>query len=146
MVKKAFLPFFSSLCLLSSHLGSILTQVKAGGFSSHIKIKRINHDKVWEWTAQAHRFYTLVTAHAPLMKKRGVLPEELQQAKAGIEALLAMKDRSSRIKGNAESATQERNRTLDALRAWHVEFRAAARLALKDMPQRLEAFGMKIPS
>jgi hypothetical protein len=111
-----------------------------------LKINKINRNRVWEWTVQAHRFYTLVSEHAPLMKKHGVLPEEIQQAKAGIEALLAMKDRSMRKKGEAESATQQRNATLDALRAWHVEFRAAARLAFKDTPQRLEAFGMKSPS
>ena len=111
-----------------------------------LKINRINQNKVGEWTVQAHRFYTLVASNAPTMKKHGVLPEELQQAKAGIEALLAMQNRSSRIKGVAESATQERNASLDALSAWHVEFRAAARLAFKNTPQKLEAFGMKVPS
>ncbi len=111
-----------------------------------LKISRIQKKKVWEWIPQAHRFYTLALANSSLMKKRGVKPEELEQAKAGIEALLALKDRSLRKKGDAESATQERNRILEALRVWHVEFRAAARLALKDTPQMLEAFGMQTPS
>ena len=81
-----------------------------------------------------------------MMKQHGILPEELQQAKAGIEALLAMKARTSKRKGDAQHATQARNTSLGALSAWLVEFRAAARLAFKDTPKKLEAFGMKPPS
>ena len=111
-----------------------------------LKINRINRRKLWEWTVQADRFYKLISAHAATMKKFGITAEELQQARAGIEALLALKDRRTKKKAEAESATQKRNVALDALHAWLVEFRAVARLALKDTPQMLEAFGMKKPS
>ena len=80
------------------------------------------------------------------MKQFGIAPEELQQTKAGIEALLLQKERRRKKKAEAESATQKRNDTLEALNAWLVEFRAVARLAFKDDPQMLEAFGMKVPS
>ncbi len=111
-----------------------------------LKINKINRSKKWEWTVQAGRFYTLITEHTATMKKFGVTAAELQQAQAGIEALLALKDQRMRKKGAAENATQQRNAALDALNAWLVEFRAAARLALKDTPQLLEAFDMKVPS
>lgn len=111
-----------------------------------LKINRINRSSVWGWAAQAHRFYTILSEHSAEMNAFGILPEELQQAKAGIEALMAMKDRSMRKKGEAENATQERNNILKRIWAWHVEFRAAARLAFKDNPQKVEAFGIKIPS
>lgn len=111
-----------------------------------LKINRINRSKLWEWTAQAARFYTLIGEHTATMKKFGITAEELQQAQAGIEALLALKDLRMKKKAEAESATQKRNVALDALNTWLVEFRAVARLALKDTPQLLEAFGMKVPS
>jgi len=111
-----------------------------------LKINRINRSKLWEWTGQAHRFYTLIAEHTATMKKFGVTAEELQQAQAGIEALLAMKDQRMKKKAMAETTTQARNAAFNALNAWLVEFRTAARLALKDTPQMLEAFGMKVPS
>jgi hypothetical protein len=115
-------------------------------FLRQLKINKVDRSRAWEWTVQAARFYGLITAYAPMMKQHGILPEELQQAKAGIEALLAMKARTSKRMGEAKQATQARNTTLEALSAWLVEFRAAARLAFKDTPKKLEAFGIKPPS
>ncbi len=57
-----------------------------------------------------------------------------------------MKDQRLKKKADAENTTQTRNESLKALRKWLTEFHAAARLAFKDNPQMLEAFGIKVKS
>jgi hypothetical protein len=111
-----------------------------------LKISKINRKKTWDWIPQAQRYYMLIEKHTKVMKQFGVAPEELDQAKAGIEALLMQKNRKLKKKAMAESATKKRNKTLEDLNAWLVEFRYVARLAFKHDPQMLEAFGMKVPS
>lgn len=119
---------------------------KQPGILHELQISRINRRKTWEWTVQAHRFYTILEEHTKVMKQFGIPQEELQQAKAAIEALLIAKDQRTKKRAEAESATQARNDAIEELRAWLIEFRAVARLAFKDDPQMLEAFGMKVPS
>ncbi|MDF9798589.1 hypothetical protein OKW21_003852 [Catalinimonas alkaloidigena] len=53
------------------------------------------------------------------------------------------KDRM-RKKGEAEENTEGRNQALRQLKSLIKEFHAAARLALKDHPQKLEAFGIRV--
>ena len=47
-----------------------------------------------------------------------------------------------REKSEARKATRARDAALDALDDWYNEFRALARIALEDDPQRLEALGL----
>lgn len=49
-------------------------------------------------------------------------------------------------KSVAEDTTQSRNQLRQQLKEWLREFHTAARLALKDNPQRLEAFGIRVRS
>lgn len=76
----------------------------------------------------------------------GFTVEELQQAKASVEALLALRDDRMLKKGEAENCTVSKNDAAKQLRSWVREFHAAARLALKDQPQKLEAFGIRVRS
>lgn len=108
-------------------------------------VKRIDGTK-WGWVAQANAFYQSLEAHTEQVASLGTTPEELQQAKASIEALMELRDDYAYRKSVAEDATQNRNRLRQQLREWVREFHTAARLALKDNPQRLEAFGIRVRS
>ncbi len=103
-------------------------------------------NRTWDWTEQALTFYHKVEPHAAQMALHNVEPAALQQNKATIEAALTMKDQRMKKKADAENTTQTRNYALKALRNWLTEFHAAARLAFKDSPQMLEAFGIKVKS
>lgn len=108
-------------------------------------VKRLDATR-WGWVAQANTFYQLVEAHTEQMASFGTAPEELQQAKASVEALMELREDYALKKSVAEDATQNRNRLRQQLREWVREFHTAARMALKDNPQRLEAFGIRVRS
>ena len=97
------------------------------------------------WLAQAANFYEKIDEIAGPMAKYGVIPEGLQQAKAMVEAITTARQQQQR-KGDAQNATQQRDAARRAMNKWMVDFRAAARVALKDKPQLLEALGMLVRS
>lgn len=109
------------------------------------RIKRIAGN-TWDWTEQALTFYTKLEEYSGQMARHDVQAEELQQAKAAVEALLVMKGQRQKKKGAAEDTTHERNQAIKALRNWLTEFHASARLALKQSPQLLEIYGIMVPS
>ena len=108
-------------------------------------IKSISQNK-WTWVDQARAFYEEIEAYAEPMATHGTAQEELDQAKASVEAVMALRDDRMYKKGEAEDTTQSRNQATQMLKKWVREFHTASRLALKDNPQKLEAFGIKVPS
>lgn len=106
-------------------------------------ISRISTDR-WMWVKQADTFYHKVMKHAEQMAPHGVKEEQLLEAKGLLEAILALRQDRLHKKGEAEDTTDSRNKAAKALKKWVSEFRAAARLALKDNPQKLEAFGIRV--
>lgn len=103
-------------------------------------------NRTWDWTEQALSFYHKVEPHAAQMALHNIQPNALQQNKAAIEEALTIKDQRLKKKADAENTTQARNESLKALRSWLTEFHATSRLAFKDNPQMLEAFGIKVKS
>ncbi len=108
-----------------------------------LKIQRVDRS-TWDWTLQAMTFYKKVTEHAEQMNKYDVSKEELEQAKVSVEALLVLKDRLMKKKGTAEGSTRRKNESVKTLRDWVREFHAASKLAMKDNPQLLEAYGLVV--
>ena len=98
------------------------------------------------WLAQAANFYEKSDEIAGPMAKYGVTPEGLQQAKAMVEAITTARQQQQLRRGDAQNATQQRDAARRAMNKWMVDFRAAARVALKDNPQLLEALGMLVRS
>lgn len=63
-----------------------------------------------------------------------------------VEALsTACQQQLQRI-GEAQDATEKRDEVLKEIDDWMKDFKAAARLALKDHPQWLEILGIKVKS
>lgn len=110
-----------------------------------LRINRISHG-VWARTRQAKDFYTKVIPYAAMMEPQGVSLATLTEAKAFVEGIITMKEERTRKKGEAENTTDSKNQSIKMLRAWLTEFRAAARLAFKDTPQKLESLGISVPS
>jgi hypothetical protein len=110
-----------------------------------LDISRISSVR-WTWIAQAEAFYAQVMAYTEQMTSYGVSEGELQQAQASVEAILALRDDRMLKKGQAESCTERKNEAAKLLKNWVKEFHATARLALKDSPQKLEAFGIRVRS
>ena len=98
------------------------------------------------WLAQAMTFYGKIDEMATAMTGYGVSQESLQQAKAMVEALATARQQQLQRKGEAQHATEQRNAAVKAMDAWMRDFRAAARVALKDNPQWLEMLGMLVRS
>ena len=110
-----------------------------------LNVRRIANNQ-WTWVEQARSFYELLAPYRSQLATHGVAPEELDQAQASLEAVLVLRDDRLHKKGEAEDCTQSRNQASDMLRSWLREFHTAARLALKDTPQKLEAYGINVPS
>lgn len=100
----------------------------------------------WTWVKQAHAFYLKVIAYADQIAPHGASQADLLQAKALLENVLELREDRILKKGEAEDSTESRNHASKVLKKWVSEFRASARLALKDHPQKLEAFGIKVPT
>lgn len=98
------------------------------------------------WQAQATYFYLKVVDYLDVLKDYKLSAEELAQNQANLDALVALRNRRKQLKGNAEEATRNRNRSLRALRLWMKEFYGIARVALADKPQLLEVLGIKVKS
>jgi hypothetical protein len=61
-----------------------------------------------------------------------------------IEALADTRNQRLLSKGEAEEATHRRNQSIKALKAWMSDFRAIARIALRDNPQLKETLDMVV--
>ena len=108
-------------------------------------VQRIAMNK-WTWVEQARGFYEALEAYREQMKIYGVASEEIDQAKASVEAVIALRDDRLQKKGEAEDSTESKNQGGKQLKKWVREFHTVARIALQDTPQKLEAFGIKVPS
>lgn len=98
------------------------------------------------WLAQAKNFYERIDELAGPMAKYGVTKENLQQTKAMVEAIVTRRQQQQQRKGEAQNATEQRNAARRAMDTWMKDFRAAARVAMKDQPQLLESLGMLVRS
>lgn len=98
------------------------------------------------WLAQAMTFYAKVDEMVPAMEKYGVTQEALLQAQAMIEALATTRQKQLQHKAEAQNATEQRDIALREMNRWMSDFRAAARVALKDNPQWLEMLGIAVRS
>ncbi len=95
---------------------------------------------------QIYAFYSKIELYLPEITRYNVTPEELGQTKAMVEALHTARQQHVQSKGDAQHATQQRDEKRKQLKKWMAQFKKAARLALHDEPQLLEALGIMVPS
>jgi len=116
------------------------------GVLSQLQLEGRRKSDMNGWLDQLYTFYSKIEGFAPEMSLYNIGQEELAQTKAMVEALYAARQQHLQCRGNAQDATQKRNAKRRALRTWMSQFKKAARLALADEPQLLEALGIIVPS
>ena len=72
----------------------------------------------------------------------GITSKKLKAVQAEVMALAAASALQEKRKGEAKSATERRDDCLAELRGWLSDFRAVAKIALDEDPQRLESLGI----
>ena len=98
----------------------------------------------WECVRQAIYFYEQLQRQEVTLGAYGVSAEEMQQVRAAANELLQLKQARADKKGMSGHSTQEKQRAQEALRSWVKDFRTIARMAFRDQPQTLEAYGIKV--
>lgn len=97
------------------------------------------------WLEQAKAFYANILKDADLINlisAYGYTPEKLGQESALIDQVIAKHFAQKKETGEAQEATETRDKALDALAKWVSNLRAVAKVALMDNPQQLEKLGI----
>ena len=97
------------------------------------------------WLAQSSQFYINAIASKEILtglKQYGITAQKLKAAQAKIMSLAAASALQKKLKGEAKSATEKREQCLAELRSWLIDFRAVAKIALAEDPQRLESLSI----
>ena len=97
----------------------------------------------WECVRQAARFYQQLYIRDISLEAYGVSAVALVHAQEQVQQLLALKEERVRKKVLVDERAKEVRGAKLALRAWMVEFRLVARVALRSHPQMLELFGVQ---
>ena len=110
-----------------------------------LKISKIQQGK-WAWVQQALDFYEQTPLHLAKLKQYGATSEGSQQNQAAAQALFDLRTQRLNQKGKAEHSTQEKSQAIRELRVWYSDFLRLARVAFREKPQLLEAFGIVVPA
>lgn len=94
--------------------------------------------------AQIQRFYHEALKVSETFSRHGLPTAELEQGQAMIDSITEARYERLQKTGEAQQATQQRDEARRALRTWLADFRAVARVALRQEPQLLEALGMVV--
>lgn len=97
----------------------------------------------WKCVRQAAHFYQQLHIRDVPLEAYGVSTVALLHAQEQVKQLLALKEERVQKKVLVDQHTKEVRGAKLALRAWMVEFRLVARVALRSHPQMLEMFGVQ---
>ncbi len=97
----------------------------------------------WECVRQAARFYQQLYIRDVSLEAYGVSAVALLHAQEQVQQLLTLKEERVQKKALVDERAKEVRGAKLALRAWMVEFRMVARIALRSHPQMLELFGVQ---
>ncbi len=101
------------------------------------------------WVSQATVFYTNAQADKAIMAslaKFGITTKDLNDGLEKAKEVGSKLATQLKEKGEAQDATQVRDKAFDDLQDWMSDFIAIARIALEDQPQMLEVLGIIEPS
>jgi hypothetical protein len=101
------------------------------------------------WMEEARQFYTNARANEEIMEKLsgfGVTDEELEQGLRLVDEVEKSAARHEMLKGETVRATKDRDSAFKKFTAWMGDFKRICRVALADIPQKLESLGIKVRS
>lgn len=130
-------------------------------YMKHVKVVRMavpKEEELWKklglvgkreialtgWLTQVNRFYQNVHLVQEAMAQFNIQPEELQQARAKVEAVAAMRVQQNVKKSQSQQLREQRDASLQKLEKWVRNFVKIAEIAFEDNPQQLEALGLVI--
>ncbi len=116
-----------------------------GGIATELALVGSRKQGLASWLAQSSQFYTNALANEQILTRLaqyGITAQKLKASQAKVNALAAASALQKKRKGEAKSATEQRDRALADLRLWLSDFRAVAKIALEKDNQRLESLGI----
>jgi hypothetical protein len=99
------------------------------------------------WLEQAQIFYTNILNDSELMNilsMYGYSPEKLRRESTLIDEVLDKSLRQKQVIGEAQEATEARDKKISELAKWVSDLRAVAKVALAEDPQQLEKLGVRV--
>ncbi|MGB3851925.1 MAG: hypothetical protein WA958_18290 [Tunicatimonas sp.] len=99
----------------------------------------------WARVRQMIYFYRQLKDRGVSLANYKVSDKELQQAYTNATQLLQLKQERADKKSLAEQCTQDKMQVQKELRQWVSDFRTTARMAFREQPQALEAYGISVP-
>ncbi len=108
-----------------------------------LRIERVASRR-WDCVRQAVYFYGQLQQQNVNLETYGITAKEVQQALKAAQELLQRKEARADKKSLAENSTEEKRKAQAALYQWVVDFRTIARMAFRNQPQTLEAFGIRV--
>ncbi|MEM8505804.1 MAG: hypothetical protein AAF716_21955 [Cyanobacteria bacterium P01_D01_bin.1] len=97
------------------------------------------------WLAQANQFYKNALSDKAILsalKEFGITEAKLKAGLNEVKAVEAANLVQEKEKGEAQAATQKRDKALDELQDWLSDYLAIAKVALEEDPQLLEGLGV----
>ena len=97
------------------------------------------------WLEQARAFYRNILSDADLLTPLtayGYTEEKLEQESALIDQVITKHLAQKKEIGEAQEATEKRDKALDDLAKWVSDLRSVAKVALETSPQQLEKLGI----
>lgn len=97
------------------------------------------------WLSQIQQFYTNALTNSTILQglgEYGITEAILKQYQQEVNAVEAANLQQEKEKGDAQNATQQRDKAIDELNQWLSDFIAIARIALEAEPQLLESLGI----
>ena len=97
-----------------------------------------------DFTEQVSSFYEQLLPQHQTVARYGLTQAEIEQAQATVAAFIQSQQQQAQRKGEAQSATRQRNQALKNLQRWVRGYRAIVRVALADEPQLAEVLGLLV--
>ncbi|MCV9388806.1 hypothetical protein [Reichenbachiella ulvae] len=129
-------------------ISRILLQKERGAWEA-LDIKGRRKKTYYGWIEQSTVFYKNAIADEKILSqlaKGGITKEKLEQRLAMVEEVASLLAIQLKEKGEAQEATQIRDKSFEVLMDWYSDFIQIARVALEDNPQMLEIMGIVQPS
>ncbi|MEO0646688.1 MAG: hypothetical protein AAFZ17_11105 [Cyanobacteria bacterium J06650_10] len=118
---------------------------KDGGAIAQLDLSGKRKDSLSGWLAQANQFYQNALANTAILSALGEFGITDKKLKTGLNEVKAVESANllqEKEKGEAQAATQRRDRALDELQDWLSDYLAIAKIALEEESQLLEGLGV----
>jgi len=115
------------------------------GAATQLALSGKRKESLSGWLSQAKQFYNNALSDRGILKSLqgfGITEQKLKAGLAEIKAIETANLAQEKEKGEAQAATQKRDKALDELQDWVSDYLAIAKVALEEDPQLLEALGV----